>query len=193
MEKQTKMPTAIVTGATGITGNAIVNELLKDDSYIKIYTFSRRKETSSHPKIKHACLDLQSEAEEMVESLKGVAVDHVFFCAYLEKADPDEATEVNSKMLSNFIRALAQTGGIKQLKRFILTCGFKQHGVHLGTVKQPSEESDPLITNDIIGGSWPSNFYYKQEQILVDASRDGNWDWVCTLPEDVLGMPKVTL
>ncbi|KAA8911072.1 hypothetical protein TRICI_003934 [Trichomonascus ciferrii] len=184
------MSTAIVTGATGITGSAVVQELLKDDSYIKLYTFSRRNQGNLNPKVQHASLDLQNDAKEMAESLKGVSADYVFFCAYLEKSDPDEATEINGKMLSNFIEALTQTGATKQLKRFILTCGFKQHGVHLGPVKQPSEESDPLITNDITGGSWPSNFYYKQEQILVDASRNRHWEWVCTLPEDVLGYAK---
>jgi hypothetical protein len=59
------------------------------------------------------------------------------------------------------------TGAEKKLKRFILTCGFKQYGVHIGAAKQPLLESDPLLENGAAGASWPPIFYYEQQRILA--------------------------
>ncbi|KAL1952799.1 hypothetical protein VTO42DRAFT_4243 [Malbranchea cinnamomea] len=180
------MPTAIVTGATGITGSAIVHHLCKDDSYTRVFTLSRQQRGQEHPKIKHANLDLLAPAERMADDLAGVAADHVFFCAYLARDTAEETTRANASMLSNFIAALEKTGAIKQLKRFILTCGFKQYGVHLGNAKQPVLEDDPLLE----GSGWPPIFYYEQQRVLAQAAARGHWDWVCTLPNDVLGFAR---
>ncbi|KAL4893271.1 hypothetical protein BDV59DRAFT_28798 [Aspergillus ambiguus] len=184
------MPTAIVTGATGITGSSIVHHLLDDDSYTKIYTLSRSQPGKEDPRIQHVCLDLQGSAEEMAKSLAGVAADYIYFCAYLARPDEEEAARVNGALLSNFIRAIEMTGAVKQLKRFILTCGFKHYGVHLGIPKQPLLETDPRLENGIGGAQWPANFYYTQQRILEDGAARGNWEWVCTLPNDVIGYAR---
>lgn len=179
-----------LTRHLGITGSAIVHHLLKDSSYEQILSFSRRNPGYKNPKIKHATLDLQASADEMAKELTDVSAEHVFFCAYLARGDPDEAARVNSAMLENFIRALEITGAVKKLKRFVLTCGFKQYGVHLGHSKQPLLESDPPLENGLGGVSWQTNFYYHQQRILAEAATRGNWEWVATYPEDVLGYAK---
>lgn len=90
-------------------------------------------------------------------------------------------------MLKNFLDALDITGASKKLKRVILTTGAKQYGVHLGTPKQPMEESDPWIE----GEGRPPNFYYYQQRILHEAAaKSGGWDWVVTYPNDVIGVAK---
>lgn len=126
----------------------------------------------------------------MAKDLQDVSADYVFFCAYLAKDDPDEAAKCNGQMLSNFIDALKSTGAIQKLKRFVLTCGFKQYGVHLGLPKQPMIEEDPLIEKNIGGVDWPANFYYEQQRILEAAAKEGQWQWVATLPQDVIGYAK---
>lgn len=127
----------------------------------------------------------------MAQSLSDVSADYIYFCAYLARPDEDEAARVNGAMISNFIKALEITGAVKQLKRFILTCGFKHYGVHQGLTKQPLEESDPRLQGDMGNGKrWPSNFYYTQQQILEEAAATGGWEWVCTLPNDVIGYAK---
>ncbi|KAL2840654.1 hypothetical protein BJY01DRAFT_257282 [Aspergillus pseudoustus] len=187
------MPSAIVTGATGITGSAIIHHLCKDPSYGKIYSLSRSNPGYSSPKIQHATLDLQTSAEEMAKELGSSigpgGAEHVFFCAYLAREDPAELTRVNARMLSNFIQALEITGAVKRLKRFVLTCGFKHYGVHLGHCRQPLREDDALLVEE---HGWPPIFYYEQERELASASArsNGGWEWVVTLPEDVLGYAR---
>jgi len=154
------------------------------------FSLSRSNPGYESPKIKHATLDLQASADEMAKELADVSAEHVFFCAYLARGDPGEAARVNSAMLGNFIRALEVSGAVKKLKRFILTCGFKQYGVHLGHPKQPLLESDPPLENGFGGIAWQTNFYYDQQRILAEAAARGNWEWVATYPEDVLGYAK---
>ncbi|KAF7175117.1 hypothetical protein CNMCM7691_006521 [Aspergillus felis] len=184
------MPSAIVTGATGMTGSAIVRHLCKDPRYEKIYSLSRRNPGGENAKIQHATLDLRGSAEDMARNIKGISAEYVFFCAYLAHDDPAELSRVNGLMLSNFIQALEITGAIKKVKRFVLTCGFKHYGVHLGNCKQPLVENDPLLEGNQGGVSWPPNFYYEQERILKAAAARGQWEWIVTLPEDVLGYAR---
>lgn len=167
-----------------------MHHFIKDPSYDRILSLSRRNPGYQDPKVKHATLDLQGSPDSMAKDLADVSAEHVFFCAYLARDDPEEASRVNKAMLSNFIQALERTGAIKKLKRFVLTCGFKHHGVHLGHPKQPMLESDPTLEDGRGGISWPSNFYYHQERVLAEAAARGNWEWVATLPEDVLGYAK---
>lgn len=169
-----------------------MSHLIKDPSYTKIYSFSRSNKGLTHPKTQHVTLDLQGDAEHMAKELAGISADYIFFCAYLASEDPVETDRINGIMLSNFLNALIKTGADKSLKRFVLTCGFKHYGVHLGRVKQPCSEDDPLLIDTAGGSPWPPIFYYAQQKILADAAATagGSWDWVCTLPEDVIGFAK---
>lgn len=71
------MPSAIVTGATGITGSAIVHHLLKDPSYDKIYSLSRSNPGYHDPKIEHITLDLQGSAQDMAKVLQHVSAEYI--------------------------------------------------------------------------------------------------------------------
>jgi nucleoside-diphosphate-sugar epimerase len=174
---------------TGITGSAIIHHLIKDSSYDKIYSFSRRNPGYQHSKVQHITMDLQSSVEDMANDLSEVSAEYIYFCAYLAPGNPTELLRVNVTLLGNFLQALKATGADKKIKRFILTCGFKQYGVHLGQAKQPFVEDDPLLEN-IKGASWPPIFYYEQQKILAEAAAKGGWEWIATLPEDVLGYAR---
>lgn len=175
----------------GITGNAIVHHLRRDDSYTKVYSLSRNDPGYKDPKIQHVSIDLQGSADNMAKSLAGISADYVYFCAYMAHDDPGQLDRINGSMLSNFIQALEKTGEIRTLKRFILTCGFKQYSLHLGKPKQPFFEDDPLLEGNVAGETWPPNFYFTQQRILADAAaRHQTWEWVATLPQDVLGFAR---
>ncbi|KAL4874449.1 hypothetical protein BJY04DRAFT_13593, partial [Aspergillus karnatakaensis] len=184
------MASAIVTGATGITGSAIVHHLCKDPSYSRIYSLSRRNPGYDDPKIYHATIDLQGSVADMADSLSGISAEYIFFCAYMAHDDPQELCRINVAMLWNFIQALEKTGAHKTLRRFILTCGFKQYSVHLGNTKQPFHEDDPVLKGEIAGETWPPNFYLDQQRVLKYATTGSNWEWIVTLPQDVLGFAR---
>lgn len=126
----------------------------------------------------------------MAHNLHGISAEYIYFCAYLGRDDETELLRVNSALLHSFLQALTVTGADRRIKRFILTCGLKQYGVHLGQGKQPFLEDDPLLPNSKGGDSWPPIFYYEQQRILAEAAVNGHWEWVVTLPEDVLGYAR---
>jgi len=182
------MPTAIVTGATGILGSAIVQALGKDPAkWTKVYALSRSQKQEYPANVEHNFIDLLSSAEDMAKELKGIEADYCFFAAYLQKDSEKEMSEVNGAMLRSFLDALDITGASKKLKRVLLTTGCKQYGVQLGQVKNPMEETDPWLE----GKDWPPNFYYTQQRILAEKSNSsGSYDWVVTYPNDVIGVAQ---
>lgn len=186
------MPTAIVAGATGITGAAIVDALVADPSYTHIYTLSRSQQRPPHPKISHATLDLQSSAADMAKDLAEVKGSVVFICAYMARDDEAEAARVNRAMLQNLLDALRLTGALAAVERIVLTCGLKQYGVHLGETKQPMREDDAGVP--LVGVGWPPNFYYDQQDVLAaNTGRDdggATYTWTVTMPQDVIGFVR---
>lgn len=181
------MPSAIVTGATGILGREIVFALGKDPQHWStVYALSRSQKEEYPANVKHAHIDLTSSPQELAKQLDGVEAEYLFFAAYLQKDTDQENWEANGDMLKNFLEALKITGAEKKLKRVLLTTGAKQYGVHLGPVKVPMEETDPWLD----GPDRPPNFYYRQQNILKEAADGKPWDWVVTYPNDVIGVAK---
>ena len=67
--------TAIVLGATGLTGRHLVEELLKNENYSKVSLFSRSKFGKEHPKLKEQLVDVLK-----LESYKDDFKAHDVFC-----------------------------------------------------------------------------------------------------------------
>lgn len=86
MQANTK--TAIILGATGLTGSMLLQKLLNDDRYHSIKVFSRRSLEISHPKLEEiVCdlLDLKSQKEHFV-------ANEVYCCiGTTTKKTPDKA------------------------------------------------------------------------------------------------------
>ncbi|KAJ9264873.1 hypothetical protein DTO212C5_6989 [Paecilomyces variotii] len=184
------MPTAIVTGATGINGREIVRALASNPSqWTTVHAISRNQKESYPSTIKHNSIDLLAPASEIASQLSsaGVEGEYLFFTAYLQRDDEKEMDRVNGDMLQNFLEALRISGAEKKLKRVVLTTGAKHYGVHLGPVKVPMEEEDPWVEE---GEGRPVNFYYRQQKILKDVAKGRGWDWVVTYPNDVIGVAK---
>ncbi|OOF99400.1 hypothetical protein ASPCADRAFT_503451 [Aspergillus carbonarius ITEM 5010] len=182
------MPTAIVTGATGILGREIITHLSKDPKYEKIHALSRSKKTTYPPHVHHASIDLLASPESLASQLSSqdVSGTYLFFTAYLQEGDEKDLERINGDMLENFLKALSISGAEKNLKRVVLVTGAKHYGVHLGPVKNPMEETDPWVE----GEGRPPNFYYRQQRVLKGMSEGKEWDWVVTYPNDVIGVAK---
>ncbi|ETS75802.1 hypothetical protein PFICI_12746 [Pestalotiopsis fici W106-1] len=181
------MPTAIVTGATGILGREIVKELCSHpDEWSKIYSLSRSKKEDFGPRVEHVHLDLNAAAEDMAQDLKDLKADYVFFAAYLQMDSDEENTRVNGDMLAAFCKALEINGNASGVKRFVLVCGAKQYGVALGRTKVPMVEGDPWMPEP----PFPPNFYYRQQHILHDFAKTHAIEWNVTYSNEVLGFAK---
>jgi len=68
--------TGMIIGATGLTGTALVSQLLEDEKYDRIITLSRKRITNNHPKHENHIADL-FDPQTYQEQLKG---DHLFIC-----------------------------------------------------------------------------------------------------------------
>lgn len=68
--------TAIILGATGLTGGLLLQKLLEDDRYSKIKLFSRSSSSITHPKIEEHLIDLF----ELSNYVKDFTADEVFCC-----------------------------------------------------------------------------------------------------------------
>jgi NAD(P)-dependent dehydrogenase (short-subunit alcohol dehydrogenase family) len=92
------MPSAIVTGATGILGREIVKQLGKDpQKWTTVHALSRSKKDELSKNAVHNHIDLTSSAEDMAKDLKDVEAEYVFFSAYLQKDSEQDNWEVNGK------------------------------------------------------------------------------------------------
>ncbi|KAF2144737.1 uncharacterized protein K452DRAFT_325221 [Aplosporella prunicola CBS 121167] len=181
------MPSAIITGATGILGREIVTELGQNpQQWPTVHALSRSKKDTYPENVIHNHIDLTGNAEEMAKDLKNVEGEYIFFSAYLQKTTEEDNTKVNGDMLENFLKALEINGSISKVKRIILVTGCKQYGVHLGATKNPMVETDPWLPEP----RYPPNFYYRQQMILQTYSQNHNLEWVVTYPNDVIGFAK---
>ena len=80
--------TAIILGATGLTGSLLLELLLKDSDYDRVKVFTRHKLTISHPKIEEHVVDLLKLSDQANE----FTADVVFCCIGTTKAKtPDKA------------------------------------------------------------------------------------------------------
>ncbi|KAI8675660.1 Epimerase domain-containing protein [Fusarium keratoplasticum] len=181
------MPSAIVTGATGILGREIVKELCsRPEEWSTIYAMSRSKKEDFGPRVKHVHLDLTAAAETMSDDFKDVDADYIFFAAYLQQDSEEDSTRVNGDMLNAFCKALEITGRASSIKRFVLVTGAKNYGVHLGRVKIPMQETDPWLPEP----PFPPNFYYRQQRILHEFCEKHSIEWNVTYSNEVFGFAK---
>ena len=89
LTKLLNMKTAIILGATGLTGGILLQELIKDTRYKKIKLFSRRSAAVKNEKVEEHLVDLLN-LDEHKDSFKA---DEVFCCIGTTKnKTPDEET-----------------------------------------------------------------------------------------------------
>ena len=79
--------TAIIIGATGLTGGLLLDRLLQDDRYESVKLFSRRTCNTEHPKIEEHLVDVF----ELDKYCEFITADEVFCCIGTTKSKtPDE-------------------------------------------------------------------------------------------------------
>ena len=81
------MKTAIIIGATGLTGSLVLEQLLANSDYEKIKLFSRTSSGVNHPKVEEYIVDLM----KLENSKSDFTADEVYCCiGTTKKKTPDQ-------------------------------------------------------------------------------------------------------
>lgn len=197
--------TALVFGASGITGWAIVREAL---TYPTATTFSRvigltkrplDREKSFLPDDSRLTLahgvDLTASVDDVVAKLAEIDgiknVTDVYFAAYIQPAGTsdfvgfDILKEVNVRILETAVQAVERVS--PNLQFWTLQTGGKSYGFvhvpHLGFPKVPAKETDPRIPQPY----QDQVFYYAQYDALQRLSVEKSWSFAEIRPDLVIG------
>ena len=170
--------TAIILGATGLTGGILLEKLLQDDRYEKIKVFSRQHVSQKHPKIEEFLINL-FELEKVGGLFTG---DEVFCCVgSTQRKTPDEelyrmvdfgipATAARLSKL-NGIRTfeVISAMGANENSRFFYN---RTKGEMEGAVLEHRIENTYILRPSLIGGdrdeSRPMEYAWKKIMALGD-------------------------
>lgn len=166
---------ALIVGATGVVGRNLLRHLLDEEEWDVIAVSRRRPDIEGD--YRHLSVDLLNR-EAALKSL-GVlgGVTHVFYSAYVELPGWAAMVPPNLAMLVNTLDAVE--AGSPRLAHVNLMQGTKWYGNHLGPFKTPARESDPR--------HMPPNFYYDQQDFVVERQRGKPWTWSAARPHAISG------
>src|SRR6516165_6081733 len=121
-------PHALITGAHGIVGLNLVQELAQRGDW-KV-TATGRRGSLPVPNFEYIPADL-TDADGLRSALAGCGnITHLFFAAFRYNADPFEETAVNMAILRNTLDALQAAGA--NLQRVVNYQGGKAYGALYG-------------------------------------------------------------
>ena len=167
--------TAVIAGATGIVGSAFTKHLQATGDW-NIVTISRR-DTPPVLDVTHVQVDLL-DAEACRKRLGALSeATHVFYTSYAPRATPAEEVAPNLEMLVNLMEAVEPVA--PHLAHVQLMQGTKWYGNHLGAFRTPAREVDARHI--------PPNFYYDQQDWIVDRQRGRKWSWSALRPHCIMG------
>lgn len=164
---------ALVIGATGVTGTPMTEELLV--AGWPVYAVSRRTPMlrSGVPSraLTHIAVDISDAQAAAVALGRLTDVTHLFYCGN------DPRPDVRLGLMRNVLDAVEP--GSPKLANVHLMQGTKYYGCHLGPFKVPAQESDPRLS--------AGDFYYSEEDYVRSRSRGKSWTWTAVRPHSVCG------
>jgi len=165
---------ALIAGALGVTGRALVQHLESDPDWTVIGLSRRAPDFDTTAKF--IAVDLQ-DREATARTLAGLTdVTHIFFTAYAP--NPDIAAEIplNVGMLANLLDAVEP---VAELQHVQLMHGAKWYGTFLGKYRTPAREDDPRPP--------VAHFYHAQQDWLEARQAGKDWSWSTLRPHGVWG------
>jgi nucleoside-diphosphate-sugar epimerase len=169
------MKKALVAGALGVTGRTLVHHLISLGDWEVIGLSRRRPEFQTTAQFIAVDLLNRSEVETRLSGLGDIT--HIFYAALQPGANFFDEVAPNLAMLTNIVEAVESTSG--KLRKVVLLEGAKFYGAHLGPYKTPAKETDRR--------HMPPNFYYNQEDYLVERSAGKAWSWTALRPSLICG------
>ncbi|KAM0262568.1 hypothetical protein ACHAQJ_001613 [Trichoderma viride] len=197
--------TALVFGASGITGWAVLREALEyptASTFHKVIGLTNRpldRSKSFLPDDSRLALvhgvDLTASVDDVVAKLAGIDgiknVTDVYFAAYVQPPGASDfegfesLKEVNVRILETAVQAVERVS--PKLRFWTLQTGGKAYGfVHvpqLGFPKVPAKETDPRIPQPFED----QVFYYSQYDALKKLSAGKDWRFAELRPDLVIG------
>jgi uncharacterized protein YbjT (DUF2867 family) len=106
------MKTAIIIGTTGLTGTTLLNQLLNDDFFNRVISFSRKQIELTHPKLVQHSIDF-NKLNNYNELIKG---DVVFCCmgTTIKTAGSQEEFKKVDLIYPTEFAKIAKQNGIKE-------------------------------------------------------------------------------
>lgn len=165
---------ALIAGVSGVVGRALARHLAAHTDWEVIGLARRAPPTPlNHPVIS---IDLTAADACRVKLGALTHVTHVWYCARAaHTASVKEPIDVNVTMLRNLLDAIEpSTPGLNHVH---IVQGSKVYGSDLGPYKTPAKESDPRVADN--------NWYYAQEDLVIERSRGKRWNWSASRPHGV--------
>jgi nucleoside-diphosphate-sugar epimerase len=167
---------ALIVGLSGIVGISLADLLVREGW--TVHGLARRP--PQLPGVNAVAADVK-DAAGLRKALAGLDVSHVFFCTWSREANEAENCTVNGAMLANL---LAAVDGSPNLTHVALMTGLKHY---LGPfeafgktpVETPFREEQPRLPLP--------NFYYVQEDLLMDAAARRGFGWSVHRAHTIIG------
>ncbi len=162
---------ALVAGAGGAASKRLIEVLLADADW-SVIALARSPRASSG-RLTAVSADLLDRAG-CARALAGHrGVTHIFYTARAKHGETGvESVEENVAMLRNVLDAVEAVASA--LEHLHLVQGTKYYGMHLGPFPTPACEDDPRPA--------APNFYYDQQDLLVERQRGRAWSWSASRP-----------
>jgi nucleoside-diphosphate-sugar epimerase len=165
---------ALIPGVTGVVGRALARYLAAQPDW-EVIGLARHvpQEHTSYPVV---LVDLADATACHARLGELTHVTHVLYCARASHTtSTKEPVDLNMAMLRNVIVALEPAA--RGFSHVHLVQGSKYYGSDLGHYKTPAKESDPRISEN--------NWYYAQEDFIVERSRGKTWRWSASRPHAI--------
>lgn len=169
---------ALIVGASGVTGSALAEQLLKNRW--QVHGVSRGRSP-----VVAGCAALYADLtspEAVAQTLGGLEVDAVFFNVWARQANEKENIRVNGAMVRNVLDVVGPTlqGG-----HVALVTGLKHY---LGPFEAYATGAVPITPFREEQGRQPvDNFYYEQEDRVFDAAKKFGFTWSVHRPHTIIG------
>ncbi|KAF2790625.1 hypothetical protein K505DRAFT_311066 [Melanomma pulvis-pyrius CBS 109.77] len=193
---------ALVIGASGLIGWAVVNELLSSSSSsfshitalvnrpLKLEDSFWPAETADGPRISLVSgVDLSSSDEEFENGLKDKvlnleSVSHVFYFAFKSDLDPINETTLNVAMMRRLILAISNLSS--NFTSFVYPGGTRGYGIY-----RPGGIFTAPLTEDLVD-TLPPDYaatvaYPHYRALLTAESKGKKWTWCELCPDAIIG------
>jgi len=130
---------ALIAGATGLVGNAILHQLLADDQYEKVAIITRKSIDVKHPKLIQKQIDFDS-----IESLKLDFQVHDVFCALGTTIKTAGSQDAFRKVDYTYVVNLGKWCEANSVKKFMIVSAMganAKSGIFYNRVKGEMETS----------------------------------------------------